>query len=112
MKKIEAIIRHSKLGEVKTALRAIGLQGMTLTEVHGFGRQGGHVETYRGAEYTIDALPKLKLEVVVDNREANAVIDTIQRVAGAGQVGDGQIYVSELSQVLRIRTGEAETAAM
>jgi nitrogen regulatory protein P-II 1 len=109
MKKVEAIIRHFKLEEVKDALHAIGVNGMTLTEVRGFGRQKGHTETYRGAEYTIDFLPKLKIEVVVADRDADAVIETIQRVARTGQVGDGKIFVTDLAQVIRIRTGEVDT---
>ncbi len=112
MKKVEAIVRHFKLDEVKEALQAIGVNGMTLTEVRGFGRQKGHTETYRGAEYTIDFLPKLKIEVVVADHDADAVIDTIQRVAHTGQVGDGKIFITDLVQVIRIRTGEVEAVAM
>jgi len=108
MKKIEAIVRHFKLEDVKEALHAIGVDGMTLTEVRGFGRQKGHKETYRGAEYTIDFLPKLKIEVVVPGHDADAVVETIQRVARTGQVGDGKIFVTDLAQVIRIRTGEVE----
>jgi nitrogen regulatory protein P-II 1 len=110
MKKIEAVIRHFKLDEVKDALNAKGIQGMTVTEVRGFGRQKGHTETYRGAEYTIAFLPKVKLEVVTSNEHAREVIDTIQQVARTGQVGDGKIFVSDLAEVYRIRTGEVETA--
>ena len=106
MKKIEAIIRHFKLEEVKDALNEIGVKGMTVTEVRGFGRQRGHTETYRGAEYSVDFLPKVKLEVVVDDSEAQTVINKIMTVARTGQVGDGKIFVSDLSEVVRIRTGE------
>ncbi len=110
MKKVEAIVRHFKLDELKEALQYIGVKGMTLTEVRGFGRQKGHKETYRGAEYTIDFLPKLKIEVVVSDDEAGTVIETIQRVARTGQVGDGKIFITLLAEVVRIRTGESETA--
>ncbi|MBT3211247.1 MAG: P-II family nitrogen regulator [Planctomycetaceae bacterium] len=106
MKKIEAILRHFKLEEVKDALNEIGIKGMTVTEVRGFGRQRGHTETYRGAEYSVDFLPKVKLEVVVNDGEAQTVIDKIMNVARTGQVGDGKIFVSDLTEVVRIRTGE------
>ena len=106
MKKIEAILRHFKLEEVKDALNEIGIKGMTVTEVRGFGRQRGHTETYRGAEYSVDFLPKVKLEVVVDDSDAQNVINKIMTVARTGQVGDGKIFVSDLSEVVRIRTGE------
>ncbi|MBT6460575.1 MAG: P-II family nitrogen regulator, partial [Planctomycetaceae bacterium] len=105
-KKIEAILRHFKLEEVKDALNEIGIKGMTVTEVRGFGRQRGHTETYRGAEYSVDFLPKVKLEVVVNDGEAQTVIDKIMNVARTGQVGDGKIFVSDLTEVVRIRTGE------
>ena len=112
MKKIEAILRHFKLEEVKDALNEIGVKGMTVTEVRGFGRQRGHTETYRGAEYSVDFLPKVKLEVVVDDSEAQTVINKIMTVARTGQVGDGKIFVSELDQVIRIRTGETGEEAL
>ena len=112
MKKIEAIIRHFKLEEVKDALHAKGVQGMTVTEVRGFGRQKGHTETYRGAEYAVDFLPKVKLEVVVDERDLQSVIDTIVGAARTGQVGDGKIFVSQLTDVVRIRTGETNADAL
>ena len=112
MKKIEAVIRHFKLEEVKNALSAKGIQGMTVTEVRGFGRQKGHTETYRGAEYSVDFLPKVKLEVVVDEKNAQSVIDTIVTAGRPGQVGDGKIFVSALTDVVRIRTGETNAAAI
>jgi nitrogen regulatory protein P-II 1 len=112
MKKIEAVIRHFKLEEVKDALHAKGVQGMTVTEVRGFGRQKGHTETYRGAEYAVDFLPKVKVEVVVDERDAQGVIDTVVAAARTGQVGDGKIFVSQLTDVIRIRTGETNAAAV
>lgn len=106
MKQIETIIRHFKLEEVKDALTEIGVQGMTVTEVRGFGRQKGHKEQYRGAEYTIDFLPKVKIEIAVSDEQTQAVIETILRTARTGQIGDGKIFVSELGEVIRIRTGE------
>ena len=112
MKKIEAILRHFKLEEVKDALNEIGVKGMTVTEVRGFGRQRGHTETDRGAEYSVDFLPKVKLEVVVDEGEAQNVINKIMTVARTGQVGDGKIFVTDLSEVVRIRTGETAVDAI
>ena len=112
MKKIEAIVRHFKLEEVKDALNARGVQGMTVTEVRGFGRQKGHTETYRGAEYAVDFLPKVKLEVVVSDNDAPQVIETILNAARTGQVGDGKIFVTDLADVIRIRTGETAHAAV
>ena len=106
MKKIEAVVRHFKLEEVKDALTKIGIQGMTVSEVRGFGRQKGHKEQYRGAEYTVDVLPKVKMEVVVDDGSAQSVIDTILQTARTGQIGDGKIFVTNLEEVIRIRTGE------
>jgi nitrogen regulatory protein P-II 1 len=106
MKKIEAVVRHFKLEEVKDALTKIGIQGMTVSEVRGFGRQKGHKEQYRGAEYTVDFLPKVKMEVVVDDGAAQSVIDTILQTARTGQIGDGKIFVTNLEEVIRIRTGE------
>lgn len=112
MKKIEAIIRHFKLEEVKDALHNKGVQGMTVTEVRGFGRQKGHTETYRGAEYAVDFLPKVKVEVIVGDKDVQSVLDTIVNSARTGQVGDGKIFVSELAEVVRIRTGETAQAAI
>ncbi len=111
MKKIEAVIRHFKLEAVKNALSEKGIKGMTVTEVRGFGRQKGHTETYRGAEYTVDFIPKVKLEVVATNDEAQKVVDTIVNTARTGQVGDGKIFISDLANVVRIRTGEQAEAA-
>ena len=112
MKKIEAIVRHFKLENVKTALHDRGVNGMTVTEVRGFGRQKGHTETYRGAEYAVDFIPKVKIEVVVSDGDARAVIDTIVNSARTGQVGDGKIFVTDLHDVVRIRTGETAEAAV
>lgn len=112
MKKIEAVVRHHKLDEIKTALTKIGVQGMTVTEVRGFGRQKGHTETYRGAEYTIDFVPKIKVEVVVADNSVRGVIDAIIQSAKTGQIGDGKIFVSDLSQSIRIRTGESGDSAL
>jgi nitrogen regulatory protein P-II 1 len=112
MKKIEAIIRHFKLEEVKDALTGAGVQGMTVTEVRGFGRQKGHKEQYRGAEYTVDFLPKVKLEVVVSDDQSQQVIDTIIKSARTGQIGDGKIFITELEEMVRIRTGEAGPEAL
>lgn len=106
MKKIEAVIRHFKLEEVKDALTKAGVQGMTVSEVRGFGRQKGHKEQYRGAEYTVDFLPKVKLEVVVDDADFQKVVDTIVETARTGQIGDGKVFVSQLEEAVRIRTGE------
>lgn len=112
MKKVEAIIRHFKLEDVKNALAERGIKGMTITEVRGFGRQKGHTEMYRGTEYAVDFVPKVKLEVVVDNDVSKSVIDTILRAAQTGQIGDGKIFVSELQDVIRIRTGETGDEAL
>ena len=112
MKKIEAIIRHFKLDDVKKALNECGIKGMTVTEVRGFGRQKGHNETYRGAEYAVDFIPKIKIEVVVSNDQLKTVLGTICTSAKTGQVGDGKIFVSDLSDVVRIRTGESGEQAI
>ena len=106
MKKIEAIVRHFKLEDVKNALSEQGIAGMTVTEVRGFGRQKGHTEMYRGTEYTVDFVPKVKVEVVVDDGKVRNAIDTIVRSAQTGQIGDGKIFVTTVEQVIRIRTGE------
>ena len=112
MKKIEAIVRHFKLEEVKDALTEVGVQGMTVSEVRGFGRQKGQKEQYRGAEYTVDFLPKVKMEVVVSDEQVQSVVDTILRTARTGEIGDGKIFITDLSEMLRIRTGETGDAAL
>lgn len=112
MKKIEAVIRHYKLEDVKKALTDNGVVGMTVGEVRGFGRQRGHKEQYRGAEYTVDFMPKLKLEVVVDDVDLEKAINAITSSAQTGNVGDGKIFVSTLEDVIRIRTGESGTEAI
>ena len=112
MKKIEAIIRHFKLEDVKEALTKINVVGMTVTECKGFGRQKGHKEQYRGAEYTVDFLPKTKLEVVVSDSQTQAAIDAIVAGARTGKIGDGKIFVSNLENVIRIRTGEVGDGAV
>ena len=112
MKKIEAVIKPFKLDEVKDALQDIGVQGMTVLEAKGYGRQKGHSELYRGAEYVVDFLPKIKIEVVVADDLAPAVIDAIQTAARTGKIGDGKIFVSALEDVIRIRTGETGAQAI
>jgi len=112
MKKIEAIIRHFKLEDVKNALSTEGIQGMTISEVRGFGRQKGHTEMYRGQEYTVDFVPKVKIEVVVPNDGVRRAIDTIMRAAQTGQIGDGKIFVVNLDETVRIRTGETGEEAV
>jgi nitrogen regulatory protein P-II 1 len=112
MIKIEAIIRHFKLEDVKNALTQQGVAGMTITEVRGFGRQKGHTETYRGTEYAVDFVPKVKLEVAVGEDKLQSVIDTIIRTAQTGQIGDGKIFVSDLRDTIRIRTGETGNDAL
>jgi nitrogen regulatory protein P-II 1 len=107
MKKIEAIIRPFKLDDVREALSEAGVKGLTLTEVKGYGRQKGHTEIYRGAEYQIDFLPKLKLEIVVKDSMVDQIVETIIRAARTGQVGDGKIFVSPVDEVIRVRTGES-----
>jgi len=106
MKKIEAIIKPFKLDEVKNALIKIGVQGMTMTEVVGFGRQKGHTETYRGTEYKTDFLPKSKIEIIITDELVNQVIETIERAAKTGKIGDGKIFLFPVEEVIRIRTGE------
>jgi nitrogen regulatory protein P-II 1 len=106
MKKVEAIIRTFKLEEVKERLWSIGVRGMTVTEVKGFGRQKGQTEFYRGAEYTVDLLPKLKLEIIVHDEHVGQIVDAIREVARSGRIGDGKIFVLPVQEVVRIRTGE------
>ncbi|MEI7932788.1 MAG: P-II family nitrogen regulator [Alphaproteobacteria bacterium] len=112
MKKIEAVIKPFKLDEVKEALQELGVQGMTVLEAKGYGRQKGHTELYRGAEYVVDFLPKIKIEVVVDDGQLSAVIEAITSAARTGRIGDGKIFISEISEVIRIRTGETGPAAV
>ena len=112
MKLITAIVKPFKLDEVKDALKGMGIAGLTVSEVRGFGRQGGHSETYRGAEYQIDFVPKVCLEVVIDDGQVDAVIDTITRSAATGKIGDGKIWVTDVDRLVRIRTGEEGTEAI
>ena len=112
MKKIEAIVRHYKVEQVKEALIALGLHGMTISEVRGFGRQKGQTETYRGAEYRVDFVPKVKIEVVVDDGKLNTAVAAISKSAHTGQIGDGKIFVTKLEDAVRIRTGETGTDAL
>jgi nitrogen regulatory protein PII len=112
MKRIEAIVKPFKLDEVKGALTEIGVPGMTVTEARGFGRQKGHTELYRGAEYVVDFLPKVKLEIAVDDTQTDAVIEAIRSAANTGKIGDGKIFVTPLEQIIRIRTGEAGADAI
>ena len=112
MKKIEAIIKPFKLDEVKEALNSLGIKGMTVTEVKGYGRQKGHTEIYRGAEYVVDFIPKVKMDVVVDDEQVDQVIDTILTVARTGKIGDGKIFVLPVERVIRVRTGETGPEAV
>jgi nitrogen regulatory protein P-II 1 len=112
MKKIEAIFKPFKLDEVREALSEIGVSGLTVTEVKGFGRQKGHTELYRGAEYVVDFLPKVKVDVVVPDAQLDNAIDAIVKAARTGKIGDGKIFVSNVDQVIRIRTGETDEAAI
>jgi nitrogen regulatory protein P-II 1 len=112
MKKVEAIIKPFKLDEVKEALSSSGVQGLTVSEVKGFGRQKGHTELYRGAEYVVDFLPKVKLEIIVSDELAAQVVETIERAARTGRIGDGKIFVMPMEEVVRIRTGERGSAAL
>ncbi|WP_373777283.1 P-II family nitrogen regulator [Glaesserella sp.] len=112
MKKITAMIKPFKLDDVREALSDLDIQGMTVTEVKGFGRQKGHTESYRGAEYAIDFLPKIKLEIVISDEMVDSVVDTILQTANSGKVGDGKIFVSPIERVIRIRTGETDDDAV
>ncbi len=112
MKKIEAVVKPFKLDEVREALSEIGVTGLTVTEVKGFGRQKGHTELYRGAEYVVDFLPKVKVEVVVSDKLVEQAIEAIVRAARTGKIGDGKIFVTTVEQVIRIRTGETDEAAV
>ena len=112
MKLITAIVKPFKLDDVKDSLKAAGIQGITVSEVRGFGRQGGHTETYRGAEYNIDFVPKVRLEIVVDDSQVDAVVDAIKAAASTGKIGDGKIWVSNVDRIIRIRTGEEGSDAV
>jgi nitrogen regulatory protein P-II 1 len=112
MKKIEAIIKPFKLQEVKDALSAIGIHGMTVSEVKGFGRQKGHTEIYRGSEYTVDFLPKVKIEMVLPNDQIHQAMETIIATAKTGKIGDGKIFISDVAEAYRIRTGERDESAV
>lgn len=112
MKLITAIVKPFKLDEVKDALKAAGVNGITVTEARGFGRQGGHVETYRGAEYSVDLIPKVRLDILVDQSVVDQVVDVLVKAAGTGKIGDGKVWVTDVSRVVRIRTGEEGTSAI
>ena len=112
MKKVEAIIKPFKLDDVKEALNEIGIQGMTISEVKGYGRQKGHKEIYRGAEYVVDFIPKIKIEIIVDASVTDQVVATIQKAANTGKIGDGKIFILPIDNVLRVRTGETGKAAI
>ena len=112
MKLVTAVIKPFKLDDVREALSEVGVQGLTVTEVKGFGRQKGHTELYRGAEYVVDFLPKVKLEVALDDQNLDAAIEAITRAANSGKTGDGKIFVQDLGQVIRIRTGEVGSDAL
>lgn len=112
MKMISAVIKPFKLDDVREALSAIGIQGMTVTEVKGFGRQKGHTELYRGAEYVVDFLPKVKLEIAIDDDAVDGAIEAITKAAGTGKIGDGKIFITTIEQVVRIRTGETGSEAL
>ena len=112
MKKIEAIIKPFKLDDVKEALNEIGIQGMTISEVKGYGRQKGHKEIYRGAEYVVDFIPKVKIEIVIDSSQADQVVEKIREAANTGKIGDGKIFISSIEQAIRVRTGEKGVAAI
>ncbi|MFH2122853.1 MAG: P-II family nitrogen regulator [Pseudomonadota bacterium] len=112
MKKIEAIIKPFKLDDVKDALNGIGIKGMTISEVKGYGRQKGHTEIYRGAEYVVDFIPKIKIEIVVDAGQAGQVVETIRNAANSGTIGDGKIFVMPVERIVRVRTGEEDHDAI
>ena len=112
MKLITAVVKPFKLDDVKDALKAAGIAGMTVTEVRGFGRQGGHTETYRGAEYKIDFVPKVAIDLVVDDAQVDTAVDTIVQAAATGKIGDGKVWITEVGRLVRIRTGEEGTDAV
>jgi nitrogen regulatory protein PII len=112
VKLITAIVKPFKVDDVKDALKSAGVQGMTVSEVKGFGRQGGHTETYRGSEYAIDFVPKVQIELVVDDSQVDSVVDTIRTAAATGKIGDGKIWITEVTRLIRLRTGEEGTDAI
>ena len=112
MKLITAIVKPFKLDDVKDALKAAGVNGITVTEARGFGRQGGHIETYRGAEYKVDLVPKVRLDILVDISVVDHIVDVLVKAAGTGKIGDGKVWVTDVSRVVRIRTGEEGTSAI
>jgi nitrogen regulatory protein P-II 1 len=112
VKLITTIIKPFKLDDVKDALKSIGIQGMTVSEVKGFGRQGGHTETYRGSEYAIDFVPKVQIELVVDDSQVDSVVDAVRAAAATGKIGDGKIWITEVTRLIRLRTGEEGTDAI
>jgi len=112
MKLVTAIVKPFKLDDVKTALKGVGVEGMTVTEVQGFGRQGGHTETYRGAEYQVDLIPKVKLEAVIADEDADRVVDAIVEAARTDKIGDGKVWVTSVDRIVRIRTGERDRDAV
>jgi nitrogen regulatory protein PII len=112
VKLITIIIKPFKLDDVKDALKSIGIQGMTVSEVKGFGRQGGHTETYRGSEYAIDFVPKMKLELVIDDAQIDQVVEAISKAASTGKIGDGKIWITDVNTIIRIRTGEVGSDAI
>ena len=112
MQLVTAVVKPHMLDDVKDALKAVGVQGMTVSEVRGFGRQGGHTETYRGSEYTIDFVPKVKIEVLVDAGDADAAVDAILKSAQTGKIGDGKVWVTDVARTVRIRTGEEGAGAL
>lgn len=112
MKLITAVVKPFKLDDVKDALKSAGVQGMTVSEVRGFGRQGGHSETYRGSEYSIDFVPKVRIEIIIDDASADKVVDAICSTAATGKIGDGKIWVTDISRLVRVRTGEEGSNAI
>ncbi len=112
MKQVTAVVKPFKLDDVKSALEVLGIQGLTLSEVQGFGRQRGHTEVYRGAEYTVDFVPKVKLEVIVDDAVASKVVDSIVEAARTGKIGDGKVWVTDVETLVRVRTGERDSDAL
>jgi nitrogen regulatory protein PII len=112
VKLVTTIIKPFKLDDVKDALKSIGIQGMTVSEVKGFGRQGGHTETYRGSEYAIDFVPKVQIELVVDDSQVDSVVDAVRAAAATGKIGDGKIWITEVTRLIRLRTGEEGTDAI